>query len=173
MELAVLGVAFSPHPRRARALNSFELVTGSNVSIGSGAGGAVVGCDGPAASGPGVLASQQRHTLLPRLVLAVPHGAGGQKCGPGAGAARAANWLAHGATKQNGDFLNLLGIIFARTRAPRDITHARSKPKHKKQRLRIKPANYYEPGKKLRLSLSRGPGFCDGLEKYNWAKSML
>ena len=35
-----------------------------------------------------------------------------------AGAARAANWLAHGATKQNGDFLNLLGIIFARTRSP-------------------------------------------------------
>ena len=70
MELAVLGVAFSPHPHRARALNSFELATGSNVSIGSGAGGAVVGCDGPAASGPGVLASQQRHTLLPRLVLA-------------------------------------------------------------------------------------------------------
>jgi hypothetical protein len=152
VELAVLGVAFSPHPRRARALNSFELVTGSNVSIGSGAGGAVVGCDGPAASGPGVLASQQRHTLLPRLVLAVPHGAGGRKRGPGAGAARAVNWLAHVAAEQKGDFLILLGIIFARTRAPRDITHARSKPKHKKQRLRMNPANYNEPRKQKVLT---------------------
>ena len=69
-----------------------------------------------------------------------------------AGAARAANWLAHGATKQNGDFLNLLGIIFARTRAPRAITHARLKPKHKKQRLRMNPANYNEPRKKKVLT---------------------
>jgi len=143
--VSACGVALSPHPRRARALNSFELVTGSNLSIGSGAGGAVVGCDGPAASGPGVLASQQRHTLLPRLVLAVPHGAGGRKRGPGAGAARAANWLAHGATEQKGDFLILLGMFFARTRAPRAITHARLQPKHKKQRLRMNPANYNGP----------------------------
>jgi len=143
--VSACGVALSPHPRRARALNSFELATGSNVSIGSGAGGAVVGCDGPAASGPGVLASQQRHTLLPRLVLAVPHGAGGRRRGPG-------NWLAHVAADQKGDFLILLGIIFARTRAPRAITHARLKPKHKKQRLRMNPANYNEPRKKKVLT---------------------
>jgi len=148
VELAVLGVAFSPHPRRARALNSFELATGSNVSIGSDAGGAVVGCDSPAASGPGVLASQQRHTLLPRLVLAVPHGAGGRKRGPGAGAPRAVNWLAHVAAEQKGDFLIFLGFFFARTRSPRAITQARLKPKHKKQRLRMNPANNNEPRKK-------------------------
>jgi hypothetical protein len=57
VELAVLGVAISPHPRRAHALNPFQLAPGSNVSVYSGAGGAVVGCGGPAARGPGVLAS--------------------------------------------------------------------------------------------------------------------
>ena len=94
------------------------------------------------------LTTAPHFTPAARTCFAVPHGADGRKRRPGAGAARAVNWLAHVAAEQKGDFLILLGFFFARTRSPRAITQARLKPKHKKQRLGVNPANNNEPRKK-------------------------